>query len=433
MYSPRLFVPLLALVSSLLASDADDPQWCNQFRGPERNGVYSSTGLLPTWPESGPPLLWQQSGLGAGYSSPIITPDGIFITGDRDGKLMVSALTPAGELRWQRPNGAAWANPYPGARATCTYHRDLLYHCNGHGRLACLDPATGKEVWAVPLLERFHAPNIQWGFSEAVLVEGDRLFAMVGGPETLMVCLAAGTGETLWQSPPLRFRRTQAFGGKPVDPPQEDTDKAGYASPVLLRVGDRALLATASARHFVLVDATNGELLWYEEMRVPHEVIGAIPIVRGTEVFFSAPDCGGSLYSVAVVDGKVTVTKRWETPYDNGHGAMVLAGNSLIGSGYRKNRDWAQLDWSDGRVLASLKGFPKGSAVWADGRVYAQSERGTLLLLEPTPDALVERGRLPLTDGKSGDTWAHPVIYASRLYVRVGDTLRCYDLRVPGQ
>lgn len=427
------FLPLLLAASSLLASDVNDPAWCNQFRGPQRNGVYASTGLLPSWPAEGPPQFWQQTGLGHGYSSPIITPDGIFVTGDRDEQLLVSALGLDGTIRWQKPNGQAWAKPYPGARSTLTYHRGLLYQLNGHGRLACLDAKTGDEVWAVPLLERFHAPNIQWGISECVLVEGDRVFALPGGPETLMVALNATTGELLWQSPPLRFLRTQAFGGKPVDPPTEDTDKAGYASPVLLRVGDRELLATASGRHFVLVDAASGELVWSQEMRVQHEVIGAIPIVRGADVFFSAPDCGGFLYRVTVADGKVQVAKRWETPYDNGHGAMVLAGDSLVGSGYRKNREWAQLDWATGRVLASLQGFPKGSAVWADGRVYAQSERGTLLLLEPTADALVERGRLPLTDGKKADLWAHPVIHDGRLYLRVGEALRCYDLRAEAQ
>ena len=424
-----LFVSLFCLSLGLIASDVDDPEWCNQFRGPQRNGVYRSTGLLARWPESGPPLLWQRQGMGAGYSSPVITPDGIFVTGDDKGELIITALSSDGTPRWRKPNGKAWAKSYPGARATCTYHRGRLYHMNGHGRLACLDAKTGDEIWAVPLLARFHAPNVQWGISECVLVVGDRVFAMTGGPEALMVCLDAKTGKLLWQSPPLRFQRTQKFGGKPVDPPVADTDKAGYASPVLLTVGDRQLLATASSRHLLLVDAKTGALVWTKELRVRHEVIGAIPIVRGNEVFFSAPDCGGFLYRVAIVDGRIQVAKRWEIPHDNCHGAMVLAGNRLIGSGYRKNRDWAQVDWATGRVLASLKGFPKGSAVWADDRVYAQSERGMLLLLEATADALETRGQLRLTDGKKANVWAHPVIHDRRLYLRVNNSLRCYNLR----
>jgi hypothetical protein len=52
-----------------------------------------------------------------------------------------------------------------------------------------------------------------------------------------------------------------------------------------------------------------------------------------------------------------------------------------------------------------------------------------LLLLEPADNALVERGRLTLTDGKKANVWAHPVIHDGRLYLRVNDSLRCYDLR----
>lgn len=426
----RCFVlSVVALSAVVFASEAGDEAWCNQFRGFRRDGVYESRDLLASWPEAGPPLLWQRDGIGQGYSSPIITPAGIFITGDRAADLVISALATDGTLRWEATNGAAWTGSYPGARATCTYHRGRLYHLNGHGRLVCLDAATGQELWAVSLLERYQAPNIQWGLSECLLVDGERVFAVVGGPETLMVALDAATGEQVWQSPPLHFQRSQAFGGKPVEPPVADTDKAGYASPVALRIGDRVFLATATARHFVLVDAATGELAWHQQMEVRHEVIGAIPIVRGTEVFFAAPDCGGFLYRVALENGRVKMENRWRIDIDNCHGAMVLAGDTLFGSGYRKNRNWAAVDWSTGRVLASLGELPIGSAVWADGRVYAQSERGTLLLLEPTPDALVERGRMVLTESRQLHIWAHPVIHDGRLYLRVGDSLRCHDLR----
>jgi outer membrane protein assembly factor BamB len=39
------------------------------FRGPERTAVAPDTGLLTTWPEEGPKLLWETGGLGRGYSS----------------------------------------------------------------------------------------------------------------------------------------------------------------------------------------------------------------------------------------------------------------------------------------------------------------------------------------------------------------------------
>ncbi|HOC74134.1 MAG TPA: alcohol dehydrogenase, partial [Candidatus Hydrogenedentes bacterium] len=40
------------------------------FRGPNRDGVFpGETGLMTSWPEGGPPLLWTATGFGVGYSS----------------------------------------------------------------------------------------------------------------------------------------------------------------------------------------------------------------------------------------------------------------------------------------------------------------------------------------------------------------------------
>jgi len=51
---------------SLLAVDNSSswPQW----RGSGRDGICQETGLLKTWPEGGPALVWIISGLGKGYS-----------------------------------------------------------------------------------------------------------------------------------------------------------------------------------------------------------------------------------------------------------------------------------------------------------------------------------------------------------------------------
>src|SRR6516225_325186 len=47
------------------AAGGDWPQW----RGPQRDGLSTEKGLLSSWPEKGPPLLWQVKGLGSGYAS----------------------------------------------------------------------------------------------------------------------------------------------------------------------------------------------------------------------------------------------------------------------------------------------------------------------------------------------------------------------------
>jgi len=70
-------IALLVLAGGA-ASGADWPQW----RGPARDARSAETGLLQSWPEGGPPLLWTAEGFGAGYSSVAVTAGRVFTMGD---------------------------------------------------------------------------------------------------------------------------------------------------------------------------------------------------------------------------------------------------------------------------------------------------------------------------------------------------------------
>ena len=100
------------------AADADgpiaspEPDW-PQWRGPRRDDISDEKGLLPSWPEEGPRLVWKIDGLGRGWSSPIIVGDRLYVTGDVDGDLVIFAFDLDGKPVWQTKNGAAWTGPYP--------------------------------------------------------------------------------------------------------------------------------------------------------------------------------------------------------------------------------------------------------------------------------------------------------------------------------
>ncbi|MCD6393528.1 MAG: hypothetical protein J7M40_08470, partial [Planctomycetes bacterium] len=75
----RMLVVVLVLVafggSVCVAGD-----W-PQFRGPDRSGISTETGLLTAWPEGGPKLLWQYQNLGKGYASVSVANGSIYTTG----------------------------------------------------------------------------------------------------------------------------------------------------------------------------------------------------------------------------------------------------------------------------------------------------------------------------------------------------------------
>src|SRR5947208_1283638 len=70
-----LLSTVYCLLSTLSSPASDWPQW----RGPERTGVSKETGLLKSWPEQGPPLLWTYAETGVGYSGPAIVGEKVYI------------------------------------------------------------------------------------------------------------------------------------------------------------------------------------------------------------------------------------------------------------------------------------------------------------------------------------------------------------------
>ena len=140
---PMLLAMLLASSASvILRAGAEDPVgrlvaspepgW-PQWRGPRRDGVSDETGLLQSWPEGGPKLLWQKTGLGRGYSSPVVSRGMICLTGDLAQQLHIFALDSMGNVKWQATNGKSWRRATPGSRSSCTVAGGRLYHLNAHG------------------------------------------------------------------------------------------------------------------------------------------------------------------------------------------------------------------------------------------------------------------------------------------------------------
>ena len=53
------------------------------WRGPYRDGISAETGLLKSWPEQGPKLLWTFTKAGVGYSAPAIVGNRFYTMGAR--------------------------------------------------------------------------------------------------------------------------------------------------------------------------------------------------------------------------------------------------------------------------------------------------------------------------------------------------------------
>jgi len=294
------------------------------------------------------------------------------------------------------------AGAAPGARATCAFSEGRLYQLNAHGRLACLDAESGKELWNANILERFEAENITWALSECLLVDGPRVIVTPGGKKALIAALDKQTGQTVWTSEPLAG------------------DRATNSSPILFRHAGRRLIANCSSGHGFGVDADTGKLLWTVPLKNQYGVNTATPAYADGCIYYVTPyGEEGRLYRLRPSGQGVDAELVWTCGLDTVTGSSVVVNGVLYAGGYRKSKWWFGVDWQTGRTRCELKDFTTGAAIHADGRLYVLDERGNVGLLEPTGEALKVAGRfrLPLPD-RVHDAWTHPVLLDGGLYLR---------------
>ncbi len=399
----------VATADGLIASP--EPGW-PQWRGLRRDGVSDEAGLLASWPEGGPKLLWKVDGLGTGWSSPIVVGRRLYVTGDVGDDLVVFAFDLAGNPLWRAKNGRAWKGSYPGARACCAFSEGRLYQMNAYGRVACLDADSGKELWTVDILQRFDAKNVTWALSECLLVDGSRVIVTPGGKGALMAALDKRDGRTIWTTEPL------------------GEDRTSHSSPILFRYGGRRMIANCSSAHGFGVDADRGELLWTVPLRNPHGVNVSTPVYGSGALYFVTPYAEhGRLYRLRPDPQGMRVEHVWTCPLDTVTGGGVLVEGTLFAAGYKRSKWWFGIDWRTGQTKDELKDFTTGAAIYADGRLYVLDESGKVGLLRPSTDGLEVVGEFRLLARRLRDAWAHPVLHDGRLYLRYHDTLWCYDVK----
>ncbi|NQT86916.1 PQQ-like beta-propeller repeat protein, partial [bacterium] len=338
------------------------------------------------------------------------------IGGDVGEELQIFALALDGKTRWQTANGKAWKKAFPGSRGSCCYSGGMIYQMNAHGRVVCLDAATGKEQWVVDVTKRFGGKRAFFGYSECLLVDGDNLIVTPGGPKALIAALNKKTGETVWASE-----------GPPVA-----GETAGQASPILLtRGGRRQLIGNTSFRTFA-VDAETGNVLWTHGLKLVKNACSTIPVLCGDSVFIintSAKDQHTALLRIDPSGEKAE--EAWTVPLSNpSASALYLDGTLYAAGASRKLEGFVALDVKTGKTTARLPEIKNASAVWAEGKFFVLSADGKALLLKPTAKGFETLGAFPVVENvKKKDAWAHPVLCNGRLYFRYHDELFCYDVK----
>ena len=171
------------------------------WRGTDRTGIYKEAGLLKSWPEKGPDMLWHFDGLGDGHSSVTIDSDKIYLSGMIDSVGYIYVFDFNGKLLNKTAYGPDWSRDYIGPRGSITINDGKLYLISGMCDIYCFDQNSLDLIWKKNFINDFKGVNIQWGVCETPLIIGEKLIATPGGPEHNVVALNKNTGELIWSSP----------------------------------------------------------------------------------------------------------------------------------------------------------------------------------------------------------------------------------------
>lgn len=422
----RLLVVMfvMTLGTELRAEDQDWPQW----RGPNRDGVWSETGLVEKFADAELTPRWRVS-IGSGYSGPTVADGRVFVT-DR-------VLEPEESERihcfdW-KTGRQLWSLTYPcsyagisytaGPRAAVLVDEDRAYSVGAAGNLYCVSAASGEVLWKRDLRSEYEIRMPNWGIAAAPLVEGDLLILQIGGKEACIVALDKQTGESRWQA---------------LD------DEASYSAPVMIDQADRRVLVCWTGERVTGLDPTSGKLFWEFAFKPKNWPIAiAMPVVDGDRLLCSEAEQGSLL--LRTVDEPLGVEKIWHRRSEDGPALHALISTPLIINGYLYGVD------SEG-ILRCLD-LENGEQLWQDetavdpqkwatihmvkngDRVWMFNEHGELIIAKLSPKGFEEISRAHLIDPttdqlrrRKGVTWAHPAYAYRHVFARNDKELVCADL-----
>jgi len=225
-----------------------------------------------------------------------------------------------------------------------------------------------------------------------------------------VVALNKKTGELIWQS-------------------KDFTDGSAYASLVSATIGGVRQYVQMTHASVAGIRADDGKLLWRYARNGPTAAVPT-PVVSGDFVYATS-GYGAGCHLIQIINNGSTMQPKEIYASDvmtNHHGGVVLIGDYVYG--FSDSKGWVCQSLKTGELVWNDRGkLGKGAIAYADGLLFLRSERGTVALIQATPEGYSEQGRFEQPDRSPHQAWPHPVIANSRLYLRDQDVLLCYDIK----
>jgi outer membrane protein assembly factor BamB len=370
-----------------------------QFRGPNRDGVVASFAEPKTWPDR-LTRAWKVD-VGVGHATPILVGTRVYTFTRQGTNEVMQALDAAtGTVVWQT-RYAAPVNVNPAAEA--------------------------------------HGPGPK---STPTYADG-RLFTLgMGG---IVTAFDAASGKQLWQKPagsvlplygtamsPLVDRGLVIVHvgghGKGALTAFDvssgavkwtwDGDGPSYASPIVADIGGVRQVITLSQENIIGVSADDGRLLWRRPFSTEYTQNIITPILAGQTLIVSGYQKPTSALRIVRKGDQWSVEDVWENPAISLYMAnAVVMGDTLFGLSHRNSGQYVLVDVKTGKTLWT--GKPRQATNAAIERVgdlvFSLEENAELMVGRIGANSVQELKRYTVADAA---TWAAPVISGNRVFVK---------------
>ncbi|MCH2181847.1 MAG: PQQ-like beta-propeller repeat protein [Mariniblastus sp.] len=426
---------VVALISAWPVNGTFAEDW-TQWRGNQRDGTWTETGLVQKFETGSLPVVWRQP-ISSGYSGPTVAEGRVYVmdrqTEPEQTERVLCFDEQSGEPVWTYQYSAPYVNVgyVAGPRASVTVDGGLAYSLGTMGHLACLDAASGELKWEIDLNQAYSIVDSKrmpiWGIATSPLVYGDQVIVQLGGDDgACIVSFDKKSGKEKWRSL---------------------NDRGQYSSPVLAKQNGRDVLVCWTGDSVAGLNPLDGTVYWRHEFKPSRMPIGvATPVIHDNKIFLTSFYDGALMLEMET--GSMSVKEVWKAMGPNERqteglhsiiSTPVWIGDYLYGvDSYGELRC---LNAETGkRVWESQEAVPKSRwstihFVQNGKQTWMFNERGELILAELSPDRFVEKSRAKLIDPttaqlrqRNGVCWSHPAFANRCIFVRNDDEIVCINL-----
>ena len=403
-----LAVATLAAMSSWLFAD-----WPG-YRGAENTGVAAQS--MPA--RAGALKEAWHIPLGEAFGEMAVAGDKAYVFGCRGDDEVVCALdAKTGKELWattidktlKEENGN-------GPRTTPAIEGGHVYVYGTFMTLACLDAASGKEVWKHDITAEFGGRmkgSIKlWGNAVSPLVVGDVVIVEGGEAGKGILAFDKNTGRLAWGA---------------------TDDAMTHATPTVATILGQKQVICFMQSGLVSVDPASGSVLW--RFAHPYKFCtGASPVVGGKNgdvVYCSAAyGVGSAACRITHADGKWLASPLWRVEGGNqSHWSTPVHYNGYLYGLFGHNEDKGPLacvDIETGDVKWSQPGFgSQGGMIRVGDNLVVHLPTGALVIVAASPDGYKELSRGGAFKGRS---WMAPGYSDGRIYARSTTEGACFEL-----